>query len=55
MKRSLAILLALMLLLSGCGAPAAPTAPSAPIQPTATMTVHYIDVGQADSILLECD
>lgn len=55
MKRSLAILLALMLLLSGCGAPAAPTAPSAPVQPSATMTVHYIDVGQADSILLECD
>lgn len=55
MKRILSFLLALMLLLSGCGQPL-PTTPSdtAPTQPLETMTVHYIDVGQADSILLEC-
>jgi len=58
MKRFFAFLLALMLLLSGCGTqPSNPTVPSntAPTQPAVTMTVHYIDVGQADSILLECD
>ena len=53
MKRFPAFLLVLMLLLSGCGNQ--PSDPTVPTQSSATMTVHYIDVGQADSILLECD
>ena len=53
MKRVPAFLLVLMLLLSGCGNQ--PSDPTVPTQSSATMTVHYIDVGQADSILLECD
>ena len=74
MKKLLAFLLALALLLSGCSvainvgddgeviievgsavetAPTAPTTSSA--KPAGDLTVHYIDVGQADCILLECD
>ena len=50
MKRFFALFLGLMLLLSGCGTP---SAPSVPTDSTDVFTVHYIDVGQADSILLE--
>ena len=52
MKKFLSLLLlcSLLLTLLGCGAPAEPTQP-----PTGTLNVHYIDVGQADCALLECD
>lgn len=52
MKRFFALFLSL-LLLSGCGQPV--SAPTDDAQTSASLTVHYIDVGQADSILLECD
>lgn len=52
MKRLLFILLTLLLLLSGCSFPAETTPTSAPQQ---ELTVHFIDVGQADCALLECD
>lgn len=52
MRRILALLLLMSLLLCGCAAK--PTAPSVtPVQEQ--LWVHFIDVGQADSILLECD
>ena len=56
MKRFLTFFLAMMLLLSGCSMPSpAPNPPGiAPPNAADTFTVHYIDVGQADSILLEC-
>ena len=50
MKRIFALILALTLLLCGCGQPQ----PTTPSHTGATLKVHYIDVGQADSILLEC-
>lgn len=62
MKRLLALLLALLLLLSGCaGAPAetentaASTTGATVYTFTKTLKVHFIDVGQADCALLECD
>lgn len=61
MKRFLTFLLLLSLLLSGCEckipAQTAPSAQpeSAPAPDQGSLTVHYIDVGQADAILLECD
>ena len=48
-KRLLAALL-IVLLLTGCTAPAAPTTPTT----SGGLTVHFIDVGQADCALLEC-
>ncbi len=50
MKGVFSCLLAL-LLLAGCAAPQA--APSVPVD--SSLTVHFIDVGQADCALLECD
>lgn len=52
MKRFTAILLAVCLLLCGCAAqPQGNVVP--PVQEQ--LWVHFLDVGQADSILLECD
>ena len=53
MKRFLSLCLILCLLLAGCE-----LGPSAPMEVPADsegLTVHFIDVGQADSILLQCD
>lgn len=64
MKRLLALLLSLCLLLCGCRYPTrlepkpvtAPTAPTEESQPEPSgLTVHCLDVGQADCILLECE
>ena len=70
MKKLLALLLALCLLLSGCTVAvdmgddgeliievgsAGETAPAATANPGGDLTVHFVDVGQADCILLECD
>ncbi len=57
-RKLLALLLLLSLLLAGCAVGQPPdtpetTAPTA--EPGKSLAVHYIDVGQADSILLECD
>ena len=48
MRRFWALLLLLALLLSGCAA-------QNPTPDGSRLTVHYIDVGQADCALLECD
>ncbi|MBQ7345495.1 MAG: MBL fold metallo-hydrolase [Oscillospiraceae bacterium] len=48
-KRLLAALL-IVLLLTGCAAPAMPTTPTT----SGGLTVHFIDVGQADCALLQC-
>ena len=58
MKKLLSLFLILSMLLCGCTVevvlkPEATTAPASS-QSGDTLTVHYIDVGQADSILLEC-
>ena len=58
MKKLIAFLIALSLLLSGCvmaPAPQVPTPSEAPLASDApeALMVHYIDVGQADCILLE--
>ncbi len=54
MKKLLALYLALVLLLGGCsfGKPAETTPPPVTV---GKLTVHFIDVGQADCALLECD
>lgn len=60
-KKLLSLFLILSLLLCGCAEvqtpqtaiPAATTLPTA-VSSDEVLTVHYIDVGQADSILLEC-
>ena len=58
MKRKLlSLLLLFSLLLSGCTVvidTAPQTTPPATVSDGETLTVHFIDVGQADSILLEC-
>ena len=53
MKRIFAALLAISLVLTGCGLPQ----PQVVMPPETSdgLAVHYIDVGQADSILLQCD
>ena len=54
-QRMLSLVLLLALLLSGCGLPEENPAPSTcPIAGGDTLTVHFIDVGQADCALLEC-
>lgn len=55
MKKITSLLLLLALLLSGCVMPQ-PTTPSSDPDLTGgeTLTVHFIDVGQADCALLEC-
>ncbi len=56
MKRSLlALLLALTLLLSGCVVEVQVPQTQAPVPSDGeTLTIHFIDVGQADCALLEC-
>lgn len=54
MKRLLAIILAFGLLLAGCAA-SAPSAPSSAASSSDDLTVHFLDVGQADCALLESD
>lgn len=62
MKKLLALFLILALLLGGCSLPA-PSRTTAPATAGTTqgggdglgLTVHFIDVGQADCALLECD
>lgn len=54
MKKLTAILLLLALLLTGC-MPYTPTQTNAPPAEGETLTVHFIDVGQADCALLECN
>ena len=62
MKKLIALFLSLCLLLCGCTVEIV-LAPEETVPPTVavtsapsdeTLTIHYIDVGQADSILLEC-
>ena len=53
LKRILAVL-CIVLLLTGCTVPAKPTDSTIPSGSTG-LTVHFIDVGQADCALLECD
>ena len=54
MKRILALLALLALLLAGCVHAPPETTPPATALVTDTLTVHFIDVGQADCALLEC-
>ena len=63
MKKLIPILLIFALLLSGCSVPdsavtdpsTGETSTSEPVAEPDTMTVHFIDVGQADCALLECN
>ena len=59
MKKLFALFLTLLLLTYCVGTvlPTTTQSPPAITQPTAspTLTVHFIDLGQADCILLECD
>ena len=52
MKKRLLLLLLALALLCGCAGPAAPAA-TADLSGD-TLTVHFVDVGQADCALLEC-
>ena len=59
MKKLISLLLILALLLCGCTVeivlgPEATAAPAAAVT-DGTLTVHFIDVGQADCALIECD
>lgn len=51
-RRSILLLLIIALLLSGCSAVQEPAVHTPPATDTGTLTVSFIDVGQADSILL---
>ena len=51
-KKLIILLLTLSLLLCGC---MVYIEPATPIPQGDGLTVHYIDVGQADCILLECE
>ena len=51
MKRNLALFLLIVFLFSGCTQAETPSAPAAP-EVDGYLTVHYIDVGQADCMLL---
>ncbi len=53
MKKLLAFFLLLALLLGGCAITPPETTPPATLGPEDTLTVHFIDVGQADCALLE--
>ena len=53
MRKITALLLLICLLLCGCSAKQPSGVVSTPVQEQ--LWVHFIDVGQADSILLECD
>ena len=55
MRKLLSILLLLALLLAGCVQPPPETTPPPATAPADTLAVHFIDVGQADCALLECD
>ncbi len=52
-KIGILLSLVLTLILSGCAKPAHDPVPT--IAPTGELTVHFLDVGQADCALLECD
>ena len=59
MKKLLSLFLILSMLLCGCTVeivlePEASATSAAPVTDGDILTVHYIDVGQADAILLEC-
>jgi len=54
MKRLVAFSLLLALLLTGCELMPPAPAPAVP-ETSDGLTVHFLDVGQADSILLQCD
>ena len=53
-KRLLALLMTLALLLSGCALEFEVPPETLP-ESGGTLRVHFIDVGQADSALIECD
>ena len=54
-KFPIILTLLLALLLTVCGLPAEPTPPATLPADSDGLTVHFIDVGQADCALLECD
>lgn len=55
MRKLLCFLTLLALLLAGCGTQKPETTPPVTlVPPPLTFTVHFLDVGQADAILLEC-
>ena len=55
-KKFLSLFLLLALLLAGCSEPALPPETTAAVPVSGDgLTVHFIDVGQADCALLECD
>lgn len=55
MRKLLCILTLLAVLLAGCGIQQPETTPPVTlVPPPLTLTVHFLDVGQADAILLEC-
>ena len=55
MKRIIALLLFFTLLFAGCELTVSMQQPTALPADSDGLTVHFIDVGQADSILLLCE